>query len=46
MSIEIRVDFARKGFCLYTNGEAIGWVFRNYKLAKLARDLLLSEMKS
>lgn len=41
--ILIRVDFDRKGFCLVTNGEAIGKVYSQWKHALLARNWLLSE---
>lgn len=44
MTIEIRADFRRRGFCLFVNDEAIGYVFHQYKFAALARDWLLSEV--
>lgn len=44
--IEIRIDFPRRGFCLYVNGEAIGSVYSQYKFAALARQWLLAEVQS
>lgn len=46
MLIEIRIDFPRRGFCLFVNGEAIGNVFSQYKVAALTRDWLMSEVQS
>jgi hypothetical protein len=44
VTIEIRADFRRRGFCLFVNGEAIGQVFHNFKLLAITRDWLLSEV--
>lgn len=43
MCIEIRVDFPRKAFCLFSNGEPIGFVFKAYKHALLAKQWLEAE---
>lgn len=39
--IEIRADFARRAFCLYTNGEAVG-ASSQYKAVALVRRALLA----
>lgn len=44
MTIQIKADFRNRGFALFVNGEAIGAVYAQYKLAAIDREWLLAEM--
>lgn len=44
--VEIRIDFRTKGFCLFVDGEAIGYTFRRYKFAVLAQRWLQEEFSA